>query len=188
MPPLPLEIVAGAMGILRIGPVSIPLHSMVRIAMRSEKLLVLRWPRLEVQTFAGVAGACEIVDIWVGDERPRAAYEDGPMGVIRAGELIQAILMNHSTGLRNATVVVEGDAARIVHWAVDCADKAAGGCPDCRWRTRCRHEECERSSDVEMSCHLSREEEHLKKLALSAGVAGEKQPGGLWRPWNPLGG
>src|SRR5271166_5251011 len=148
MPVLPLEIVAGSMSILRIGPVTVPLHSMVRIAMRSEMLLVLRHPRLEIQTLPGVAMRCEIMDIWVGEERPNVPQNSGTLGVIQPGEKLQAILVNHMSQVANVSVVVEGDAARVVHWAVDCAQKYDGGCPNCRWRTQCRHEECERSFEM----------------------------------------
>lgn len=187
-----LEIAAGSMSILRIGPVTIPIYSMVRIAMKSEMLLVLREPRLEVQTTPGAAAACEIVDVWVGEERPNVSSYGGggggrPLGVIRPGEKLQAILLNQGAQLRNANVVVEGDAARVVHWGLDCPSKQDGGCAACRWRTQCRHEDCERSWNTEAMCRVSREEIHARRLALSTGTAepGQKS-GGLWRPWNPL--
>jgi len=186
MPPIGYEVVAGAMGILRIGPVTVPLHSMVRIAMRSEALLILRRPRLEVQT-SGVPAACEIVDVWVGASRPNLPWEGADLGAIRPGELITAIVANHSSNVQNASVAVDGDAARVVHWAVDCPRKQGGGCADCLWRTQCRHEECERSGNMETRCRRWQEEQDARRLALSAPASGSKpEPGGLWRPWDPL--
>jgi len=187
MPTIPFEIVEGSMSILRIGPVTVPLLSMVRIAMRSEMQLLLRSPRLEIQIMPGVAMNCEIVDIWVGEERPNVPQDRDALGVIRPGELLQAILQNHMSQNANASVVVEGDEVRVVHWGALCVHKDGGGCANCRWRTRCRHEECERSPEMEWRCHDAREQEELRKIATTptaaGGVSGSSS---LWRPWNPL--
>lgn len=184
MSQMPLEFVPGSMSILRIGPVSVPLRSMVRIAMKSEMLLLLRSPRLEIQAMPGVNPACEIVDIWVGDERPNVPQDHDALGVIQPGQMLQAILMNHSAQLRNASVVVEGDEVRVVHWAVDCSSH--GGCPSCRWRTECRHEECERSPEAAASCNKSRADSYVRTLALSTPSAGTKSSTSMWRPWSPI--
>lgn len=187
MPAL-LEIVVGSMSILRIGPVTVPLHGMVRIAMKSEMLLVLRHPRLEIQAAPpGVNMKCEIEDIWVGEERPNFPQDRDRLGVIRPGEKLQAILVNHMSQNANASVVVEGDAARVVHWAADCS---LGMCPSCRWRTTCRHEKCERSADAARRCAESRESAYLQTLSSNASSndssgAGTSR-GVMWRPWNPL--
>ncbi len=186
MPPIPLELVAGSMSILRIGPVSVPLHSMVRIAMRSEMMLLLRYPRLEIQTLPGVAMRCDIVDIWVGDDRPNVPQDFSSLGVIQRGQALQAILINHMTQVVNASVVVEGDEVRVVHWAVDCDQKDRGGCAGCRWRTQCYHEECERSLEMTQSCIRAREDEHVRKIAMAQPPVKKSKPGGLWRPWDPL--
>lgn len=192
MPEL-LEIVVGSMSILRIGPVTVPLHGMVRIAMKSETLLVLRRPRLEIHAAPpGVNMKCEIEDIWIGEERPNFPQDhanfDGALGVIKPGEKLQAILINHMSQNANASVVVEGDAARMVHWAADCL---YGMCASCRWRTTCRHEKCERSPDAARRCAESRENTYLRALASSApsnDSSGAGTGGGtsMWRPWNPL--
>jgi hypothetical protein len=182
----PLEFVPGSMSILRIGPVSVPLHSMVRIAMKSEMLLWLRSPRLEVQAMPGVSPACEIVDIWVGTDRPNVPQNRDLLGVIEPGQMLQAILMNHSAQLRNASVVVEGDEVRVVHWAIDCRSGRGGGCLNCRWRTQCHHEACERSPEAAASCDKSRADSHVRALALSTPAAGSSSGTGLWQPWSPL--
>jgi hypothetical protein len=149
-------------------------------------MLLLRGPRLEEQTMPGVRPACEIMEIWVGQTRPD--FPETALGVIRPGELLSAILMNHSAQLRNVCVVVEGDEVRLVHWAVDCPHKTNGGCQDCRWRTRCFHDECERSPEMERRCHSAREEEELRKLATAQNPIGKiSNSTALWRPWNPLG-
>jgi hypothetical protein len=189
MPPgpeevMPLEFVSGSMSILRIGPVTVPLHSMVRIAMKSEMLLWLRRPRLEIQALPGVNMKCEIVEVWVGDERPNVPRDLDSLGVIRPGEMLQAILQNHMTQIVNASVVVEGDEVRVVHWAIDCG---YGGCSRCRWRTECHHEACERSPVTASSCERTRADSHVRALALSTPSAGSSSKTSLWRPWNPLG-
>lgn len=190
MPALPLEIVTGSMSILRIGPVTVPLHGMVRIAMRSDgdMLLVLRRPRLEIQALPGVNMKIEIEDIWIGEDRPNFPFSSNQdwLGVIRPGEKLQAVLVNHMSQVANASVVVEGDAARVVHWGVDCSCKHGGGCPSCRWRTECRHEACERSFETSQRCSASRENAYLQTLSTSTPNAGTSNSTSMWRPWNPF--
>jgi len=183
------EIVPGCMSILRIGPVTVPLQSMARIAMKSEMLLVLRRPRLEIRAAPpGVNMKCEIEDIWIGENRPDVSFSDNQdsLGIIQPGEKIQAILVNHMSQNVNVCVVVEGDAVRTVHWATECSNSGYGGCPSCRWRTDCHHRACERSPEEASSCAKSRESAYVQSLASNSPSAGSSTSTSMWRPWNPL--
>jgi len=211
MPPLAPEPVAGVMGTFRLGPVTIPLRSAAKVSATSEGLYVLRDPRVLVQTTAGVQvgpDTCQIAVLRVGDAQPIVSPTLGtPLGLIRPGEKIEAVLLNNATVPANVHVVVESDGAREVHWGVDC-DKHRRGeeCRDCRWRTKCGHDECERSPEMERLC---REEEktalirqaihHTQDRAEDAargpsaaiwdrigGVGHDADASALWRPWNPL--
>lgn len=181
------EIVPGAMSILRIGPVTVPLHGMARIAMKSEMLLVLREPRLEIRAAPpGVNMKCEIEDIWVGEHRPVFPQDRNALGIIQPGEKLQAILVNHMSQNANACVVVEGDAVRMVHSAALCPNLDYGGCPNCRWSTDCRHRACERSREEAAFCAKSRESAYVQSLTSNSPSAGSSSSTSMWRPWNPL--
>jgi hypothetical protein len=134
MAELLLECIEGSMGLLRLGYVSIPLYGSAEISATSEMLLVLRQPRIEAQTTAGVVfnpSWCELADIWIeeGPERPHFEVEPDRFGVIWPGQTLRAVLMNHSRSAQNAGVVIEGDGARLCHWRKDCP---AGGCASCK--------------------------------------------------------
>jgi hypothetical protein len=140
MAELLLECIEGSMGLLRLGPVSIPLYGSAEISATSEMLLVLRAPRIEAHATGEAAGIrfnpdwCELMDFWIddaGDEtkRPHFQVEPGLFGVIWPGQVLRAALMNHSKLTRNVSVVIEGDAARLMHWRKDCP---AGGCTSCK--------------------------------------------------------
>jgi hypothetical protein len=148
-------------------------------------LLALRQPRLEIRAAPpGVNMKCEIMDIWVGEERPNFPQDPSALGIIQPGEKLQAILVNHMSQNANACVVVEGDAVRRVHWAAECSNGDYGGCPSCRWQTDCRHRACERSHEEARACAKSRESAYVEALSSSTPSAGTGTS--MWRPWNPL--
>lgn len=135
-----LECVEGKMGLLRLGPVSMPLYSSAEISAVSEMLLVLRVPRIEAHATGEAAGIrfnpswCELVDLWIDDagggvKKPHFEVEPGLFGVIWPGQTIRAMLMNHSNLTRNVGVVIEGDGARLMHWKKDCP---SAGCASCK--------------------------------------------------------
>ncbi len=164
-----LELVEGEMSVLRVGPVTVQLYSTAKVSATSAMLLWLRRPRVEVQTTAGILRDpdwCDIAEIRINGEFP-PRYSDGSLGLIWPGQALEAVLVNTSRAIGNACVVVEGDAARVVHWGIDCAVRKAGQeCSDCRWRTSCHHEECERDSGGEHArrCEEARESARLSEM------------------------
>jgi hypothetical protein len=146
-----IEVIEGEMSILRLGPVTMQCYALVTVSAKSgfQGLLGLRRPRIEVQTTGGVLHDpewCEIGNIWI-DADPDVPLEHKELNIIHPGQVLRATLMNHSKEIRNVTLAIEGDAVRFVHWALECPKyyESDESCPDCRWRTQCRHEACERS-------------------------------------------
>jgi hypothetical protein len=133
-----LECIEGKMGLLRLGPVSMPLYSSAEISAVSEMLLVLRAPRVEAQTTGGVVfnpSFCELSDIWIDDaedeiKRPHFEVERDRLGVIWPGQKLRAVLINNSRTTQNVGVVIEGDGARLMHWRKDCSSHGCSSCKD----------------------------------------------------------
>src|ERR1700683_2494051 len=115
MPPPPIELVPGSMGMLQAGPITIPMHSATAVSVRSDMTLFLRQVNLETLN-PGLAKSgwmntsyCQIDDIKVGDVTKRP-YED--LGFIRVGEFLHIVFRNLTSQLMNARVMVSGDGAR----------------------------------------------------------------------------
>jgi len=163
-----LELIEGEMSVMRVGPVTIPLYSTARVSATSAMLLWLRRPRVEVQTTGGMLlnpDWCDIAELRIQGEFPQR-YRDGALGLIWPGQSLEVALVNTSRAVGNACVVVEGDAVRVVHWSLDCNVRKAEGrdCPDCRWKTSCHHEECERVPERAQQCEEAREGERLSEM------------------------
>ena len=168
-----LEYVMGSMSVLRMGPVSIPLHSSAKVTVKSEMLLVLRLPRVEVQTESGTIRNpdwCEILEMRIDGELLHADHPES-LGVILPGQTLEALLVNDSKQIGNATVVIEGDVARIVHMGIECGKN----CEDCRWQTSCHHEECERSPEAAQKCEGTRTASFMEMIDTD---------GPIYQSWN----
>ena len=163
-----LELVEGEMSVMRVGPVTIPLYSTARVSATSAMLLWLRRPRVEVQTTGGILRDpdwCDIAELRINGEFPQPT-RDGSLGLILPGQTLEVVFVNTSRAIGNACMVVEGDAVRVVHWGLDCNVRKAEGreCPECRWKTQCHHEECERDPGGE---HAQRCEEERQSSRLA---------------------
>jgi hypothetical protein len=180
MPPLPIEIVPGSMGLLQAGPVTIPIHSAVAVSVRSDVTLFLRRVNLETLN-PGLAKSgwmntsyCEIDDIKVGDVTKKP-YED--LGLIRVGEFLHIIFRNLTTQLMNARVIVSGDGVRETHWGIYCKERhgnlplESDDCPSCRWRTSCHHVDCELIPEMAWRCQEQRENAYLAAVDVTSAAA-----------------
>lgn len=175
----PIELIYGSMSVLRLGPASVPAFGTTIVSAVPEMLLALRSPRIEVQTTAGIMANpswCQILDIAVdGVSRKTSSSalvlfgsDTGDLGIVWPGQLLEILIENTSSEIKNAAVVVEGDAARVVHWGLECTASSSGGCSECRWLTTCHHEACERDVERAVTCERERLGMRLSASGLDA--------------------
>jgi len=161
MPPPPIEAILGSMGVLRQKFVA-PGGERCVIRIESQMFLALRQPRLETTVMHPAPQFhqpnFDIEEIYIGDKLVFARKnipEDlafggaGPLfALIRPGEFLTAVMRNTSVLSAESNFVIEGDEVRELHWGVHCKKD----CSDCRWRTKCHHDECECMPEFADAC------------------------------------
>jgi len=153
------ERIEGSVSILRLGPVTMQCYALVTVSVKCgfDGLLALRRPRIEIPgSHAQNPEWCELGNFWI-DADPSVPADHKSEWVIHPGQVLHATLLNHSKEIRNVVVAVDGDGVTLVHWALECERRKRGkDCPECRWKTRCRHDSCERSPKEAQRCAEAR--------------------------------
>jgi hypothetical protein len=91
MPPPPVELVEGAMGVLRTKATTIAIHQTAWLSIKSDMLLSLRTPRVEAwqpERHAINPDWCEIIEMQI-DAQPKNPRES--LGLIWPGQILMAL-------------------------------------------------------------------------------------------------